>query len=132
MTYLLDTHSFLWSAFSPANLGKQVRAAIRNPANDVFVSAVTFWEISLKHALGKLILEGTTPTELPDAAEAMGFDLLPLEVGEAASFHRLDREHHRNPFDRLLIWQAICRRLTLVSRDREMAAYAGQGLRVFW
>ena len=55
-TYLLDTHSFLWSIWQPEKLGKQAVAVLENTDNKVFVSSITFWEISLKYALGKLTL----------------------------------------------------------------------------
>ena len=68
MKVLLDTHSFLWSAFSPEKLSQKARDAIERGENDVFVSVITFWEISLKFALGKINLSGITPEQLPDTA----------------------------------------------------------------
>jgi PIN domain nuclease of toxin-antitoxin system len=71
MNLLLDTHSFLWSAFSPGKLSRKARAAIVDPESDVYVSAVSFWEISLKSALGKIELKDIAPEDLPGAAEQM-------------------------------------------------------------
>ncbi len=132
MNYLLDTHTFLWSAFSPRKLSRKARSILTDVGNQVYVSAVSFWEISLKSAIGKIELQGTTPDQLPDVAREMGFALCSLNVDEAASFHRLPREEHKDPFDRMLAWQAISGRLTLISRDPEFAAYASQGLAVIW
>lgn len=132
MTYLLDTHTFLWSAFSPRKLSAHARATLTTPENDILVSVVTFWELSLKYGLGKLELTGTTPVELPAAAARMGFGVLPLDADAACSFHRLPRDTHRDPFDRMLAWQAISRRIPLVTKDPELAAYASQGLVVLW
>jgi PIN domain nuclease of toxin-antitoxin system len=132
MMCLLDTHSFLWSAFTPRRLSKSARAAILDPENDVAVSAVTFWEISLKHGLGKITLEGIGPENMPDTARRMGYELVALSSDDAASFHQLPRGEHRDPFDRMLAWQAISRRWTLVSRDSAFTAYRPNGLKVLW
>ena len=132
MNLLLDTHVFLWSLFTPGKLSKKVAGEIKSPENDVAVSVVTFWEISLKYALGKLELTGIEPEELPDFAVRMNLDILPVTAQEASSFHRLPRLSHKDPFDRLVIWQAIQRKLTLVSRDREFKEYFNAGLRTFW
>jgi PIN domain nuclease of toxin-antitoxin system len=132
MNLLLDSHALLWCLFEPAALGKRAAAAIRSPENNIHVSTVTLWELSLKYALGKLELHGVTPAEIPALAVASGFDLLPLAEGEAASFHNLPRLAHKDPFDRMLIWQAISRKLTLVSCDKAFAVYREQGLRVIW
>jgi PIN domain nuclease of toxin-antitoxin system len=132
MNCLLDTHTFLWTAMSPEKLSRHARAAIRNATNDIHVSAVTFWEVSLKFALGKIELEGITPEELPDAARQMGFTLLALAPQDAATFHQLPRLQHKDPFDRMLIWQSICQRLTLLSKDPEFRQYQSYGLQVLW
>lgn len=132
MTYLLDTHTFLWSTFSQHRLSSRSHAAITDPGNDVLVSTVTFWELALKYGLGKIKLKGTTPEELPAAATSMGFGVLPLNASEACSFHRLPRDKHRDPFDRMLVWQAISERIPLITKDPELAVYSHEGLIVFW
>ncbi|HAD03909.1 MAG: hypothetical protein A2091_08500 [Desulfuromonadales bacterium GWD2_61_12] len=132
MKLLLDAHTLLWTLFEPSALGKRAAAAIRNPDNGVHVSSVTFWELSLKYGLGKLELHGVTPEQLPALAVQSGFDLIPLADGEAAAFHTLPRLAHKDPFDRMLIQQAIARKLTLVSCDKAFAAYHDHGLRVIW
>jgi len=132
MRYLLDTHSLLWSAFSPRKLGKAGRAAILEPDNDILVSVVSFWEISLKYALGKIGLEGVSPEQLPGVAEDMGFAFLALAADAASSFHKLPVLRHKDPFDRMLIWQAIGEGLPIITKDPDFALYAGQGLKVIW
>jgi PIN domain nuclease of toxin-antitoxin system len=132
MKLLLDTHAFLWSLFSPEKLGQRARREIISPENEVSVSVVTFWEVSLKYALGKLELSGVAPEELPDFADQMGLEILPIHPAEASSFHRLPRHSHKDPFDRIIIWQAIQRSLTLVSKDRNFTDYRGVGLDVVW
>jgi PIN domain nuclease of toxin-antitoxin system len=132
MNLLLDTHALLWCLFEPESLGRRAAAAIRDPGNNVFVSAVTLWELSLKYSLGKLELHGVVPEQIPELVVTSGFDLLPLADDEAASFHHLPRLPHKDPFDRMLIWQAISRKLTLVSGDKAFAAYRENGLKVIW
>ena len=132
MNLLLDTHVFLWSLFSPGKLSKAVIREIKTPDNDVAVSVVTFWEISLKYALGKLELTGVDPEELPDFAAQMNLDILPVTAAEASTFHKLPRLSHKDPFDRIIIWQAIQRTMILVSKDRDFKTYSKFGLRTFW
>jgi len=132
MNILLDTHVFLWSLFTPDKLSKAVIREIKSPNNDVAVSVVTFWEISLKYALGKLELTGVNPEELPDFAAQMNLEILLITAAEASTFHKLPRFSHKDPFDRIITWQAIQRKMTLVSKDRDFKAYRKFGLRTFW
>ena len=132
MRFLLDTHSFLWTLFSPDKLSKRARTSILDPENEVFVTVVSFWEISLKYALGKIEMKGLNPEDLPAAAKEANFETIQLEPGEAASFHRLPRIGPKDPFDRLIIWQAIQRDFFLISADREFSAYQEYGLELFW
>ena len=133
MKLLLDTHALLWSIIEPDRLSPEARSAITDPASQVVVSAVSFWEISIKTALGKLRLEQVTPEQLVDFAQQQGFELLPLDPRLAASFSRLPvAPQHRDPFDRMLVWQAISLGYTLVSRDRKIIASPHAGLRVLW
>lgn len=132
MKLLLDAHTLLWTFFDPSSLSKKAAAAIRNPDHRVYVSSVTFWELSLKYALGKLELHGITPERLPELAVQSGFEILPLDGGEAAAFHTLPRLAHKDPFDRMLIRQALTRKLTLVSCDRAFNDYRDCGLRLLW
>jgi len=132
MNILLDTHVFLWSLFTPDKLSKAVSREIKSPNNDVAVSVVTFWEISLKYALGKLELTGVKPEELPDFADQMNLEILLITAAEASTFHKLPRLSHKDPFDRIIIWQAIQRKMTLVSKDYDFKDYRKFGLRTFW
>lgn len=132
MNYLIDTHCFLWSLFSPEKCSTRVADVLRDGDNTIHISAVTFWEISIKHALGKLTLEGITPAELPEAARAANFTLIPIFPDQASTFHRLPVNGHRDPFDRMLVWQAIQLTMTLISRDAELSKYTEQGLNIVW
>lgn len=132
MNYLIDTHCFLWSLFSPDKLSRRVSGVLKDGKNSIHVSAVSFWEIAIKHAIGKLTLTGISPAQLPASARAANYELLPLNPDEAASFHGLPINAHRDPFDRMLVWQAIERSMTLLSRDETLAQYREQGLRIDW
>jgi PIN domain nuclease of toxin-antitoxin system len=132
MTYLLDTHTFLFCAFDSLKLGKKARQLILNRENSISVSVVSFWEISLKFSLGKLSLTNISPEEMPRICEEMGFEILELSALDAASFCELQRLQHKDPFDRMLIWQAIRRKLTLISKDVSFKEYEGLGLKVVY
>jgi len=93
-SFLLDTHTFLWSLNAEEKLGDTARELLSMPENPVYVSSVTFWEISLKTALRKLTLENYSPDELPAiAGNIMGYQILPLEAQEAATFYQLPLIH---------------------------------------
>lgn len=122
----------LWALTDQTKLSLKVKAILEDPRHDIFVSAVTFWEISLKFALCKLDLQGLTPNELPKAATDTGFTLLPLQAQEAASYHELNADWHRDPFDRMLIQQATLNSLILLSKDKHIARYQSIGVKVVW
>jgi PIN domain nuclease of toxin-antitoxin system len=132
MSYLLDTHTFLWAIAEQKKLSPKVNAILEDGVNEIFVSSVTFWEISLKYGLGKLDLDNIAPEDLPKVAEETGFTFLSLLPGESASYHKLNATWHRDPFDRMLIWQAINNNLTLLSKDKNVAQYKSVGLKLLW
>lgn len=131
MDCLLDTHTLLWVIFDPGKLSKKTRALIEDPGNLILVSPISYWEISLKHGLGKLILPNTDPSEIPQASLDQGFAESPASPEILSTFHRLPiNPDHRDPFDRLIVWQAIRNHLTLLSKDREMPFYIPHGLKL--
>lgn len=132
MSYLLDTHTLLWTLFEPARLGRKGTEIINNADETVLVSVVSLWELSLKYSIGKLELGNVVPDDFPALVREAGFEVLPLAEADAATFHHLPRLEHRDPFDRLLIWQAISRKLTFISQDRACAVYRKLGLKVVW
>ncbi|MGG7054051.1 type II toxin-antitoxin system VapC family toxin [Nitrosomonas sp. ANs5] len=129
--YLLDTHSLLWSIWQPEKLGAQALAVLENTNNPVFVSSISLWEISLKYSLGKLNL-GCKPSDLLPIMDEMGFERMILSFEEAALFYQLPRIAHKDPFDRMLIWQAISNDLVLISKDGHFGQYNQFGLQVIW
>jgi len=132
VNYLLDTHALLWAIFSPERLGRKAVSILADPGVDVCVSSVSFWEISLKFAIGKLELTNVLPDDLPSVVRESGFDILTASAEEMATFHRLPRLEHKDPFDRLIVWQAICNRLCLVSADKALREYHRHGLKQIW
>lgn len=130
MSYLVDTHVAIWSLLEPARLSSSCRLALTDHPWITFVSVVSLWEISVKYGLGKLVLTNITPEGLVSSLLDAGYHLLPLQPDDAASAWRLPRvPHHRDPFDRLLIWQCIRQDLTFLSVDSAVAAYHQYGLR---
>ena len=101
---------------------------MKKSENEIFVSCITFWEISIKYSLNKLELEAVLPDELPNFAKRMNFEILNLTAEDAASFYRLPRTSHKDPFDRMIIWQAIREKMILLSKDSKIPAYQKFGL----
>ena len=132
MTYLLDTHTLLWALFEDEKLSVKAREAISDADNEIYVSVISYWEISLKYAIGKLELEGITPDELPEKAKEIAIETLDLLEDDAITFYKLPRLKHKDPFDRLIIWQAIRRDIPLISKDKNMEDYQQFGLETLW
>ncbi len=120
MRLLLDTHIFLWWLSDDPLLPAAAKAAIADPASEVFVSAASVWEIAIKHALGRLDFPvAQISTVIADA----GFVPLGIETEHALLAGSLP-PHHHDPFDRMLIAQAIREGLTIVSVDRAIRRYS--------
>jgi len=132
MKYLLDTHAFLWAIGQSKDLPEEVVKELKNPKNEVYVSAITFWEISIKTRIGKLDLGGIPPEELLSSAEKMDFQVIDLTPEEAATYIDLAENTHSDPFDRMLIWQCIRRNMTMISKDIEFAKFKNYGLKILW
>ncbi len=132
MNYLLDTHTFLWTISSTGNLSKKAQEVIKNPKNEIYVSAVSFWEISIKTRLKKLNLDKIEPEELLTLSEKMDFQVISLTAEEAITYHKLKEETHNDPFDRMLIWQSISRNMTIISKDQEFYKFVPYGLQLIW
>lgn len=118
MILLLDAHALLWWLADDPTLAVPARAAISAPATEVIVSAASVWEIEIKRALGKL----TAPDVLVDAIDASAFITLPITAADAERAGRLP-PHHRDPFDRMLVAQALRLDAIIVSRDHAFEPY---------
>ncbi len=132
MNYLIDTHVFLWTLFDDAKLSAKARDALASPDHSIFLSLVSYWEISLKYAVGKLDLEGITPDSLPHYAAVIKISTLSLTEDIVSSFYKLPRTEHKDPFDRLIIWQAINEKMPLISKDSRLSDYQSFGLEILW
>ena len=115
---LLDTHALVWWLSDVSRLSQAARAAIAEPRNDIFVSAISGWEIAVKRAKGRM----TAPDHLSEMIEERGFNHLPLTFHHAEQAGLLPM-HHRDPFDRLLVAQAQAEGLVLVTRDARIPRY---------
>ncbi len=130
MRLLLDTHTFLWTVSELSKLPSLARRTIENKSNQVFVSAISLWEITIKVRIGKLELGWND--DLIMAANNAGIEHLPLMPEEAASYGDLTEPSHKDPFDRMLIWQAIQHDMILVSGDPAFAKFQSDGLQLLW
>ncbi|MBN8850453.1 MAG: twitching motility protein PilT [Sphingobacteriales bacterium 50-39] len=130
MNYLLDTHYMLWTLAETQKLSKKIRDVVTDTENRIIISTISFWEVSLKASIGKLKLEGFSPEDLPDACSQMGFDIVSLGTGESSSYHNLLATHHKDPFDRMLIWLALRNDYILISADDHVNKYTSEGLKV--
>ncbi|MBC8185906.1 type II toxin-antitoxin system VapC family toxin [candidate division KSB1 bacterium] len=132
MKYLLDTHTLLWVLFEDEKLSDTAKEIISNSENEIFVSIITYWEIALKYGIGKLQLENITPEEIPLKSKEINIETLILSEKEVSTFYKLPKIRHKDPFDRLIIWQAINENMTLISKDKAMKEYKEFGLNVLW
>lgn len=117
MQILIDTHLLLWALSTPRKLSSKARQLIEK--SDVYVSAASIWEISIKTALGKLAMKSS---DVLAAVEPAGFSLLPITGEHAVQAAQLPM-HHRDPFDRLLVAQALSEPMRLLSNDEILHAY---------
>jgi len=129
---MLDTHVLLWTIGKSDELSPRIVEHISDKKNEVFVSAISFWEIALKHSIGKLELNFEVE-DIPKYCQQMGFDPIPLMPQEALDFLKLhQKKYHKDPFDRMLIYQCIRGNYTLISKDNKMKYYETDGLKCIW
>ncbi len=122
MKLLLDTHTFLWWAADDSRLPPSTRRLIGSGSNEVLVSSVSAWEIVVNVQRGRITLPETPERFIPRLLHESAFGPLPVTLSHALAVWRLPT-HHRDPFDRLLIAQAVVEDLHLVTADEEIASY---------
>jgi PIN domain nuclease of toxin-antitoxin system len=125
---LLDTHALLWWVQGTPALGRRATAVVSDPANDVLFSIASCWELAIKLSLGRLRLTQRLDRFISEQLRVNGFSLLQIELRHVVRVADL-RFHHRDPFDRLLIAQALEDDLAVVSADRVFRKY---GVRLVW
>jgi PIN domain nuclease of toxin-antitoxin system len=122
MTLLLDTHTFLWFCQGDTNLSATAKALIEDPNSRKLLSVASCWKIAIKAGLKKLTLGEPSGIYIPTALSRTGFELLPITLEHATSVESLP-PHHKDPFDRLLVAQAMAEGIPLVSADAAFDAY---------
>jgi PIN domain nuclease of toxin-antitoxin system len=123
MKLLLDTHTFLWVVEGSPNLSATAQAALADPANELFLSVASVWELAIKTGNKKLTLSDPLDVFVGKWTVTYQIALLPIDTPHALAVLGLP-DHHRDPFDRMLIAQALVEGMTLVSGDAKFAPYA--------
>lgn len=129
MKILIDTHYLLWSFLDTEKIKPSIYYELLNEENTIYYSQASLWEISIKYNLGKIVLNNLIPEELFAEIEDSFFLCKKLENNELVSFYKLPIEH-RDPFDRLMIWQCIQSDLLFATIDKEIEKYKKYGLRI--
>ena len=131
MQYLIDTHVFLWFVSGAKELSRTAEDLIRNGQNEIFISIAALWEISIKTALNKLTINGKYETVIDDVNDNF-IQILPINFAHTVEQNRLPF-HHRDPFDRIIISQAIVENMNLISADAAFDDYLkGKSIKRFW
>src|ERR1039457_1195154 len=122
MNLLIDTHVLIWWSKNSRRLGLQAQKLIAAPQHSVWVSSASIWEISIKASLGRLEMGGLLVENMSEDLERHGFSALPINFRHAIAVHGLPF-HHSDPFDRMLVAQAQCEDLVLLTADPSIMAY---------
>jgi PIN domain nuclease of toxin-antitoxin system len=128
MRALLDTHTLIWAALSPASLSRRVSKIIANQANVILVSAASAWEVATKVRLGKLPGAETFEREFLEVMNSAGYLLVPIEAAVALRAGRFTNQH-RDPFDRVIAAQALADDIPVLSSDRQLDGF---GIERIW
>lgn len=133
MKYLLDTHVFLWMLLHTDKLSKKVYNVLEDSGKEIYLSAISLWEIAIKHQLRKLDLGGVDIRLLPNVAAQSDVKIITPEPYDFITYSELPlKNEHRDPFDRLLIHTAIRNNLILISKDKKFEQYKKYGLQMMW
>jgi PIN domain nuclease of toxin-antitoxin system len=124
--YLLDTHTYLWWLTDDQRLSQTAKAVITNPNNLIYISVISAWEVSLKQSLLKNFSVNVSLGEIFSDAS---FKILPIEIGHVLTLNKLPF-HHKDPFDRMLIAQALTQNLPIITIDEKFNQY--QDLSLLW
>jgi PIN domain nuclease of toxin-antitoxin system len=122
MKLLLDSHALIWAVDHPSKLSGNAKIHLEDPANELFISAATIWEIAIKVGLGKLTLSFSYQIWIEQAIRDLGASILPITVEFAAAQSQLPN-HHRDPFDRMLVAQSLVANISLVSGEALLDNY---------
>ena len=133
MECLIDTHVFLWALMDTKKIPKKTFEILEDEKNTVYISSMSFWEIAIKCQSKKLELRGISVLQLPHIAKQFNFTVLDPKTYDYVSIGQIPlKENHRDPFDRMLIQQAIRNDLILISKDEKFQQYEENGLQLMW
>jgi PIN domain nuclease of toxin-antitoxin system len=128
MTFLLDTHAFLWFILNDLQLSGNARNVIADPNHDILLSPASHWEIAIKTSMGKYQIPGDFGSWMEEQLRCNRFSILPIQIAHTEIVARLPF-HHKDPFDRLLIAQAIGENIPIISMD---AVFDNYGVLRYW
>jgi len=128
MKVLLDTHTFLWWVTDDLKLSSRVRKIISDGKNELFLSAVSGWEIAIKAQLGRIQIPDKPQTFISEQMVANAIQGLPIQISHAVHIYNLPT-HHRDPFDRMLVAQAQLEKLPILTDDPQISQYP---VKVIW
>jgi PIN domain nuclease of toxin-antitoxin system len=122
MKYLLDTHAFLWFVSDDNRLSQEARKTIKDNNNEIYFSAVSAWEMSIKVRLGRLTIEGDLEPFIVNQLAENSFNTLSITIFHSIYTARLP-EIHKDPFDRMIIAQSFAENMSLISKDKNIKKY---------
>jgi len=131
MNYLVDTHILLWSFLETGKLSKEIKSILLDDNNNIFYSPISLWEISIKYGLRKLFLNGGTPDDFFTELKNSYYHCKAIDAEDLITSYKLP-SHHKYPFGRFLIWEAIRSDFTLINVDAVMELYRTEGLKVIY
>jgi PIN domain nuclease of toxin-antitoxin system len=129
MRYLVDTHILLWAFSQTDKLSNKIKSTLLDENNSIYYSPISLWEITIKYGLKKLFLNGGTPDDFFAELNNSYFYCKNINLVNLISNYKLPM-HHRDPFDRFLIWEAIRSDFILISEDEKMDLYKKEGLKI--
>ncbi len=133
MEYLIDTHVFIWALMDTKKIPKKTFEILEDENNTVYISPMSFWEIAIKCQSKKLELHGISVLHLPHVAKQFNFSILDPDTYDYVSIGQIPlKENHHDPFDRMLIQQAIRNDLVLISKNEKFRQYEENGLQLMW
>ncbi len=131
MKYLIDTHTFLWFSEGSAELGNLAKGLILDKNNEIFISIASLWEISIKTSINKLTITSAYELIIEDVTEN-DMEILPINFAHTVIQNKLPF-HHRDPFDRIIVSQAIAENMNLISKDAVFDTYfADKSVKRIW
>ena len=131
MNYLVDTHILLWSFLETDKLSKEIKSILLDENNEIYYSPISLWEISIKYGLKKLSLNGGTPDDFLRELANSYYHCKTIDAIDLITNYKLPI-HHKDPFDRFLIWESIRNDFVFISMDQNIGLYKKEGLRIVY